>query len=90
MSLKPGIGLGFRHHRQDLQGLFGHIVEYPNISINGYCETWMDEAMAMHLTHRLLDLKRGKGSTILKKGRRPDLAAEQGRRNAEPVRELSR
>src|SRR5713226_2308301 len=28
---KPGIGLGFRHNRQDLDHLFGHIVKHPNI-----------------------------------------------------------
>src|SRR5262249_33080343 len=39
---------------------------YNVIGTNGYCETWTDEAMATHFTHRLLDLKHGKGSTLLK------------------------
>jgi hypothetical protein len=36
------------------------------VGTNGYCETWMDEAMATYFTHRLMDLKHGKNSTLLK------------------------
>src|SRR5713101_7900353 len=31
MFRKPGISLGFRHNRQDLDHLFCHIVKHPNI-----------------------------------------------------------
>jgi hypothetical protein len=38
---------------------------YNLIGTNGYCETWMDEAWAVHYTHRLLDLKHGHNNNLL-------------------------
>jgi hypothetical protein len=38
---------------------------YNVIGTNGYCETWMDEAMATHLAHRLMDQKHGRNNLLL-------------------------
>ncbi|MFN4261111.1 MAG: M1 family aminopeptidase [Gemmataceae bacterium] len=39
---------------------------YNVVGTNGYCETWMDEGLATHLSHRLLNQKHGKNNTLLK------------------------
>jgi hypothetical protein len=39
---------------------------YNMIGTNGYCETWMDEAMATYFSHRLMDCKFGKQDRLLK------------------------
>jgi hypothetical protein len=38
---------------------------YNVVGVNGYCETWMDEAMAVHLTHRLLNQKCGRNNALM-------------------------
>lgn len=38
---------------------------YNAIGTNGYCETWMDEAMATHLSHRLITCKHGRENNLL-------------------------
>src|SRR5262249_3159034 len=38
---------------------------YNLIGTNGYCETWMDEAMAVHFSHRLIDRTCGKNNDLL-------------------------
>lgn len=38
---------------------------YNLVGTNGYCETWMDEAMANHLTNRLLNQKNGKNNSLM-------------------------
>jgi hypothetical protein len=39
---------------------------YNLVGTNGYCETWMDEAMASYLSHRYINQKRGKNNALLK------------------------
>jgi hypothetical protein len=39
---------------------------YNVVGTNGYCETWMDEALATYFSHRLLNEKVGKGDVLLK------------------------
>jgi hypothetical protein len=38
---------------------------YNIIGTNGYGETWMDESMATHFSHRLVDKKHGKNSPLI-------------------------
>jgi len=38
---------------------------YNMVGTNGYCETWMDEALATYFSHRVLDGNRGKGGVIM-------------------------
>ncbi len=38
---------------------------YNVIGTNGYCETWMDEAMATYFSHKLMDQKHGKNNPML-------------------------
>jgi hypothetical protein len=38
---------------------------YNTVGTNGYCETWMDEALAVHFSHRLADQKYGKNNLLL-------------------------
>jgi hypothetical protein len=38
---------------------------YNIVGTNGYCETWMDEAMATYFSHKLMDNKRGKNNPML-------------------------
>ncbi len=38
---------------------------YNMIGTNGYCETWMDEAMATYFSHRLMDQKHGRNNDML-------------------------
>jgi hypothetical protein len=38
---------------------------YNVVGTNGFCETWMDEAMAVFFTHKLTDQKRGKNNPLL-------------------------
>jgi hypothetical protein len=38
---------------------------YNTVGTNGYCETWMDEALATHFSHRMLDERVGKDSTMM-------------------------
>jgi hypothetical protein len=38
---------------------------YNLVGTNGFCETWMDEAMANYFSHRLLNEKRGKNNAII-------------------------
>jgi hypothetical protein len=38
---------------------------YNLIGTNGYCETWMDEAMATHFAHKLLNDKHGKNNPLM-------------------------
>jgi hypothetical protein len=38
---------------------------YNLIGTNGYCETWMDEAMATHFAHRLLNQKLGCNNNLM-------------------------
>jgi hypothetical protein len=38
---------------------------YNLIGTNGYCETWMDEAMATHFSHRVIDKKHGRNNALL-------------------------
>lgn len=38
---------------------------YNVVGTNGYAETFMDEALATHFTHKLLDERRGKDNTIV-------------------------
>jgi hypothetical protein len=39
---------------------------YNLVGTNGYCETWMDEALAVHFTHCLTTKKCGKNNKFLK------------------------
>jgi hypothetical protein len=39
---------------------------YNLIGTNGYCETWMDEAMATHFAHKLLNEKHGCNNPLMK------------------------
>ena len=38
---------------------------YNLVGTNGYCETWMDEAMANHFSHRLVSKKSGKDAQFM-------------------------
>jgi hypothetical protein len=38
---------------------------YNTVGTNGFCETWMDEAMATFFSHKLLDQKRGKNNPMM-------------------------
>src|SRR5262249_58590635 len=38
---------------------------YNLIGTNGYCETWMDEAMANYFAHRLITRKSGRNNNII-------------------------
>jgi hypothetical protein len=38
---------------------------YNLIGTNGYCETWMDEGLAVYFSHRLLDGKLGKNNKMM-------------------------
>jgi hypothetical protein len=38
---------------------------YNLLGTNGYCETWMDEAMANYFAHRWLDQKHGRNNKLL-------------------------
>jgi hypothetical protein len=39
---------------------------YNLIGTNGYCETWMDEALATHFSHELMTEKHGRNNKLLK------------------------
>src|SRR5262249_28459036 len=39
---------------------------YNAVGPNGYCETWMDEALATHFSHRLLNEKVGKNNPLMR------------------------
>ena len=39
---------------------------YNLVGTNGFCETWMDEAMANHFSHRLVSKKTGKDAQFMK------------------------
>jgi Peptidase family M1 domain len=39
---------------------------YNMVGTNGYCETWMDEALATHFSHRYISLKHGKNNSMLR------------------------
>jgi hypothetical protein len=39
---------------------------YNAVGTNGYCETWMDEALATHFSHRLLNEKVGKNNSLVR------------------------
>ncbi len=39
---------------------------YNLVGTNGYCETWMDEALATHFSHRFMTLKHGKNNALLR------------------------
>ena len=39
---------------------------YNLVGTNGYCETWMDEGLATHFSHRLLDAKVGKANNLFR------------------------
>jgi hypothetical protein len=38
---------------------------YNAVGTNGYCETWMDEALATHFSHRMLDERVGKNNNLM-------------------------
>ncbi len=38
---------------------------YNAVGTNGYCETWMDEALATHFSHRLMDERLGKDCNLM-------------------------
>jgi hypothetical protein len=38
---------------------------YNVVGTNGYCETWMDEGLAVYFAHRLMDQKYGKDNELL-------------------------
>jgi hypothetical protein len=38
---------------------------YNLVGTNGYAETWMDEGLAVHFSHKLIDEKLGKNNTLL-------------------------
>jgi hypothetical protein len=38
---------------------------YNVVGTNGYCETWMDEGIVTYLSHKLIDRKQGRNSTLL-------------------------
>ena len=38
---------------------------YNAVGTNGYCETWMDEALATYFSHRVLDRKLGRNNTLM-------------------------
>jgi hypothetical protein len=38
---------------------------YNMVGTNGYCETWMDEALAVYFSHRLTNQKIGKNNNLL-------------------------
>lgn len=42
-----------------------HQYWYNLVGTNGYCETWMDEAMANHLCQRVMDEKYGKNNALM-------------------------
>ncbi len=44
---------------------FCHQWWYNVVGTNGYCETWMDEALATYFSHRLIDQKLGKDCNLL-------------------------
>lgn len=44
---------------------FCHQWWYNVVGVNGYAETWMDEGLAVHFAHRLMDLKYGKNNTLV-------------------------
>src|SRR5262249_4088513 len=37
---------------------------YNSVGTNGYCETWMDESLATHFSHRLLNETVGKNNNL--------------------------
>src|SRR5205807_1934108 len=39
---------------------------YNLVGTNGYCETWMDEALATHFSHRFMTDKHGKNNNLLR------------------------
>jgi hypothetical protein len=39
---------------------------YNVVGTNGYCETWMDEAVVTHFTHVLMDKKHGRNNPLLR------------------------
>lgn len=39
---------------------------YNTVGTNGYCETFMDEALANYFSHRLINQKRGKNNCLLR------------------------
>jgi hypothetical protein len=45
---------------------FCHQWWYNLIGTNGYCETWMDEALAVYFSHRLIDCKHGKNNGLMR------------------------
>jgi hypothetical protein len=38
---------------------------YNAVGTNGYCETWMDEALAVYFSHLLMDKKHGRDNALL-------------------------
>lgn len=38
---------------------------YNLVGTNGYCETWMDEALATHFSHRFMNGKHGKNNALM-------------------------
>jgi Peptidase family M1 domain/Omp85 superfamily domain len=38
---------------------------YNVVGTNGYCETWMDEGLAVYFSHRLMDHKTGRNNQLL-------------------------
>jgi len=44
---------------------FCHQWWYNTVGTNGYCETWMDEAMAVHFAHELMNAKHGRGNNLI-------------------------
>jgi hypothetical protein len=38
---------------------------YNAVGTNGFCETWMDEALATHFSHRLMDERVGKDNLLM-------------------------
>jgi hypothetical protein len=39
---------------------------YNAVGTNGYCETWMDEALATHFSHRMLNERVGKNNALMR------------------------
>src|SRR5262249_22655803 len=44
---------------------FCHQWWYNAVGTNGYCETWMDEALATHFSHRLITKKHGRNNPLI-------------------------
>jgi hypothetical protein len=59
----PHVGVPFVEYLVSHE--FCHQWWYNAVGTNGYCETWMDEALAVYFSHLLMDKKHGRDNTLL-------------------------